>query len=69
MSEGSSPISRSIGVIGVLRWLLAVAAVIAVGAAFAAGYYLLAIVALLFVVAAVVLGLVAWQARRNADPP
>ena len=67
MAQGSSPLGRSIGLSGVLRWLLTVAAVIAVGAAFAAGYYLLAIVCLLFVVAAIALGFRAWQARQGSD--
>ena len=65
MSQGNSPFSRSIGLSGFLRWLLAVAAVIAIGAAFAAGYYLLAIVCLLFVVAAIALGFRAWQSRQG----
>ena len=66
MSQGNSPLSRSIGLSGFLRWLLAVAAVIAVGAAFAAGYYLLAIVCLLFVAAAMVLGFRTWRARQGS---
>ena len=68
MAQGNAPLNRSIGLFGFLRWLLAVAAVIAVGAAFAAGYYLLAIVCLLFVVAAIALGFRAWQARQGTGP-
>lgn len=67
MSQGNSPLNRSIGLPGFLRWLVAVAAVIAVGAAFATGRYLLAIVCLLFVVAAAALGFRHGQARRGAD--
>ena len=44
MSQGILPLARSIGLSGFLRWLLAVAAVIAVGAAFAADITGLAIV-------------------------
>lgn len=66
MSQSNSPLSRSIGLSGFLRWLLAVAAVITVGAAFAWGYDLLAIACLLFVATAVVLGFRTWRARQGS---
>jgi hypothetical protein len=62
-----SPLRRSIGLSGVIRWLIAAAAVIAVGAAFAAGYFALAIAGLVFFVTAVGLGYRAWRARQAAD--
>lgn len=61
MSQPDSPLMRSIGLSGVLRWLIAAAAVIAIGAAFADGRYALAIAGVVFLAAAVALG---YRARR-----
>lgn len=69
MPEPDSPLTRSIGLSGVIRWLIAAAAVIAVGAAFAAGHFTLAIAGLVFLVVAVALGYRAWRARRAAGTP
>jgi hypothetical protein len=65
--HASSPLGRSIGFSGVIRWLIAVAAIIAVGAGFAAGRSALAIVGLLFFAAAITLNYRAWRARRAAE--
>ncbi len=61
MPETGSPLKRSIGLSGVLRWLVAVAAVIAIGGAFAAGRNSLGIAGLVFLVVALTLG---YRARR-----
>jgi type IV secretory pathway VirB2 component (pilin) len=61
MSEIDSPLKRSIGLSGVVRWLIAVAAVIAIGGAFAAGRNSLALAGLVFLLVALVLG---YRARR-----
>jgi hypothetical protein len=63
MSQDKSPLSRSIGLPGVIRWLIAVLVVIAISAAFADGHYALGIAGLVFVVVAVALGYRAWRAR------
>ena len=65
MSQIDSPLKRSIGFSGVTRWLIAVAAVIAIGAAFADGHDALAIAGLVFLAAAVALGYRAWRARQD----
>lgn len=65
MPAPESPLRRSIGLAGVFRWLIAAAAVIAIGAAFAAGRYALAIAGIAFLVAAVTLGV---RARRGRAP-
>lgn len=67
MSQTDSPLRRSIGLSGVIRWFIAAAAVIAIGAAFADGHYALAIAGVVFLVAAVALGYRAWRARQAAD--
>jgi len=64
LSTDGSPLKRSIGLSGVVRWLIAFAAVIAVAAAAAAGRYGLAVVLAVFVVVAVVLG---YRATRAAS--
>ena len=48
MTQPDSPYSRSIGLSGLIRWLIVVAGVIAVGAAFSAGFYALAIAGVVF---------------------
>lgn len=68
MPQTDSPLSRSISLSGVIRWLIAAAAVIAIGAAFAAGNYALAIGGVVFLAAAATLGYRAWRARQAADP-
>lgn len=52
MSESNSPLTRSIGLSGVIRWLLVVGAVIAVAAAYTAGQRTLAIAGGAFLVIA-----------------
>jgi membrane protein implicated in regulation of membrane protease activity len=69
MSEPDSPLTRSIGLSGVIRWLIAAGAVIAIGAAFAEGYHALAIAGIVFLVAAVALGYRTWRARQAAGAP
>ena len=63
MTETNSPLKRSIGLSGFIRFLVAVVAVIAVGAALADDNYVLGIAGVVFVVAAVVLGVRAGRAR------
>jgi membrane protein implicated in regulation of membrane protease activity len=64
--QTDSPLNRSIGLSGLIRWLIAVGAVVAIGAAFAAGRVALAIAGTVFLVAAVILGYRAWRARSEA---
>ena len=64
MTETDSPLGRSIGLSGVIRFLIAVVVVVAVGAAFADGRYGLGIAGVVFVVAAVTMGYRAWRARQ-----
>jgi hypothetical protein len=66
MKQPDSPLNRSIGVAGVIRWLIAVAATLAVGAAFADGHYGLGIAGVVFFVAAGVLGYRGWRVRQDA---
>lgn len=56
MSADNSPLNRSIGLSGVLRWLITIAAVIAIGAAAVAGRFGMAAALAVFVVLAAVLG-------------
>lgn len=67
MPQTDAPLKRSIGLSGVIRWLIAVAAVIAIGAAFAAGRAALGIAGLVFIVAAVSLAYWPWRARRGTS--
>ncbi len=60
MSPSDSPFKRSIGVSGVVRWLIAIAAVIAIGGAVAAGRTTIAIAGIVFLFVA----LVAWYLVR-----
>lgn len=64
MSPDDSPINKSIGLSGVLRWLITIAAVIAVGASAVAGRYGMAAALAAFVVIAAVLG---YRASRAAS--
>ena len=56
-----SPLKRSIGLAGAIRFVVAVAAMYSTGAAFMSGRYGLAVVALVFFIGAAVLG---FRARR-----
>lgn len=67
MSESESPLNRSIGLSGVIRWLIAVFAMLAIGSAFAAGHYVMAVVGAVFIVGAAVLGYRAWRASQPID--
>ena len=64
MTQTESPLRRSIGLSGLLRWLVAVAAVIAIGAAIADGRLALGLAGIVFLFAAVVLGYRARRARQ-----
>jgi hypothetical protein len=66
MAGTNSPYGRSIGITGVVRWLLVVAAVIALGAALAAGKFALA--GALLAVIAVAAVLAPWARRASAPP-
>jgi hypothetical protein len=63
MSQLDSPLMRPIGLSGFIRWPIAVAAVIAIVAAYADGHYAMAITGIVFLVAAIGLGYRAWRAR------
>ncbi len=60
MTRPNTPLTRSIGLSGVIRWLVAAAAVIAIGAALAEGRFALAIAGAMFLLVAVALSY-----RRN----
>ena len=66
MNESESPLRRSIGVAGVIRWLLVVAGIVAIGAAFSAGRAALGIAGAVFLVVAAALALRARRARQDA---
>jgi len=66
MSPPESPLRRSIGLHGTIRWLIALAAVIAIGGAIDAGHYGLAAAGCVFLVAAVALGYRAWKSQDSA---
>jgi len=61
MTPGDSPLGRPIGLRNLIRGLIVVAAIIAIGAAFAEGRYGLAIAVILFLVVAV--GVRIWIGR------
>lgn len=63
MTQPGSPYSRSIGLSGLIRWLIVVVGAIAVVAAFVAGFYALAIAGVVFLAAAAGLGYWARRAR------
>ena len=67
MTQPDSPLKRSIGFSNLIRGLIALFAVITIGAAFAAGRYALGIGATVFVVIAAVLGYRAWRIRQRLD--
>jgi hypothetical protein len=62
MSEPESPLKRSIGLSGILTFVVAITAAIAVGAALFDGQYALAAVAAVFFVGATLIGI---RARRH----
>jgi hypothetical protein len=64
VSSTETPLRQSIGFAGVLRWVIVVAAVIAIGAAAAAGRFLVAGVLAAFVAGA---GMLAFRVRRGAS--
>ena len=66
MAPSESPLNRSIGLAGVIRWLIVVALVLTVGAAAADGYYAMASVVALFGVLAAYLAYRGWRAKRAA---
>ena len=68
MTRPQTPLRRSIGLSGLLRWIVAVAAVIAIGAAVSERRYALSAAGVTFLVAAVVLGYRARQARQRSQP-
>jgi membrane protein implicated in regulation of membrane protease activity len=68
MAQTDPHLKRSIGLAGVIRWLIAVMAAIALGAGLADGNYPLAIASFVFLVVAVALGYRAWRARQSAGP-
>jgi len=57
-----TPLSRSLGLSGVIRWLIAAAIVVAIGAALAYGRYALATAGIGFLAAALGLGYLARRA-------
>ncbi|NOT09445.1 MAG: hypothetical protein HOP28_14740 [Gemmatimonadales bacterium] len=65
MPQSDSPLRRSVGLSGIVRWLIAVVAAIAIGAAFAAGRFALAIAGLVLLLAAAALGYRAWRSRQT----
>jgi len=64
MTDPNSPLNRSIGFNGAVRWLIAVAAVIAIAAAFADGRYGLGIAGLVLLAAAAGAALWIWRFRH-----
>lgn len=66
MTRPDTPLTRSIDLSGVLRWLVALVAAIAIGAALAEGRFALAVAGLVFLAAAVILG---YRARKASQPP
>jgi hypothetical protein len=67
MTQPESPLKRSIGLSNVVRGLIALFAVVAIGAAFAAGRVALAIAGLVFFAVAAALGYRAWRVRQALD--
>ena len=67
MTQSNSPLNRSIGLSNLIRGLIALFAVIAIGAAFAAGRVWVAIGCTVFFVIAAALGYRAWRVRQALD--
>ena len=65
MTDTESPLKRSIGLSNLVRGLIGLFAVVAIGAAFAAGRIGLAIAGLLFFAVAAPLGYWAWRVRQS----
>ena len=66
MTDRESPLRRSIRFSNLVRGFIALVAVIAIGAAFAAGRIGLAIAGVLFFVVAASFGYRAWRLRQSA---
>lgn len=66
MTRPDTPLTRSIGLSGVFRWLVAAAAVIAIGAAVAEGRVALAVAGVVFLLVAVALSYRAWRVRQSS---
>lgn len=64
MPGSGSPLNRSIGLPGVIRFVIAITAVIAIGAAIDTEHWGLAVIGLVFLAVAIVLGYRATRARR-----
>lgn len=69
MTSPNSPLTRSISLWNLVRGFIAVAAIIALGAAVADGHYALALAGLVFFVIAVTLGYRAWRIRQGLARP
>jgi hypothetical protein len=64
MNEPESPLKRSVSLSNLIRFLIALFAVLAIGAAFAEGHLGLGVAGGTFCVVAAALGYWAWRARR-----
>jgi hypothetical protein len=64
MTQPGSPLNRSIGFSNLIRGLIAVAAVIAIGAAFAAGRISVALAGIAFLVTAGAAAYWIWRSRQ-----
>ncbi len=67
MADPATPLGRSIGLTGVIRWIIAVFATLAVGAALADGHYGLGTAGVVVLVLALVLGYRAWRAGQRGE--
>jgi len=65
MPDTNSPLTRSIGIAGVIRFVIAIAAVIAISDAFAERRYALAAAGLIFLGIVMVLAYLLWRSRRT----
>lgn len=65
MPQSPSPLRHPIGLGGVVRWLMAVAATVAVGVALSAGQYGLALAGAAFLIVAVTLAARALRTGRS----
>ena len=66
MPDAQSPSDRSIGLAGVIHFLIAVGAAIAIGSAFKSGSVLLGSVGVVFFLGASALAYRSWRARRQS---